>query len=92
LHVDHHGVVTPAGSIDHLGQAVRPADVIGTGQHGAQAVALDRRQHLRMVGGHQHFIGTRQDGTLGDAHDHRLAGQVEQRLARQAGSTQNAPE
>jgi hypothetical protein len=34
-----------------------------------------------MVGGHQHLVGPRQERTLGDAHDHRLAGQVEQWLA-----------
>jgi hypothetical protein len=82
LHIDHDRCRhSSRWQLDHLGQAIGAAGVIGTGQQGAQAVALGRGQHFRMVGGHQHLVGARQQRPLGDAHDHRLAAEIEQGLA-----------
>jgi hypothetical protein len=81
LHVDHRRVVAPAGQLDHLGQAIGAAGVIGPRQQDPQTMPLGGGQHVRVVGGHQDLVGSGQQGALGDAHDHRLAAEVEQRLA-----------
>jgi hypothetical protein len=38
---------------------------------------------FRVIGRHPDFLGARQARPLGDAHDHRLAAEIEQRLGRQ---------
>ena len=52
--------------------------------HAAKPCAVDRVAHPGIVGGHDHTLGAAAGGALGDPHDHRLAADVGERLARQA--------
>ncbi len=84
LHVDDDLVVGEAQQLRGLGQAVGARRVIGARHARRDAVRDDRIAHALVVGGDDDARRAACQRALGHAHDHRLAGDVGQRLARQA--------
>ena len=59
--------------------------MVGPGKHGLPARLLDRLDDFRCIARHQNRPDSRLAGTTPDMDDHRLAMNIGQRLARQAG-------
>ncbi|MNN61007.1 hypothetical protein D3C81_1762210 [compost metagenome] len=85
LDVDHDGVGRQAQLHRDFGQAIGAGVVIFTGQHHFGAKAIAGLDDARVVGGHHHPLGAAFARLFPDVLDHRLAGDQQQRLARQAG-------
>src|SRR5207237_3197548 len=65
-----------------LRQAIGAGIVIGARHHHRKAVALHRARDALVVGGDVDGSRAARGGPLADAHHHRLAVQVDERLAR----------
>ena len=74
------GEFEPGGG---FGQAVGAGRVVGAGHARGEPVRDDGRAHALVVGGDDDLVGARGERPLRDAHDHRLAADVRQRLSRQ---------
>ena len=85
LHVDDNLVIAPAALLHHFGNTVGAGRVIGTCHDGF--VTMHRRSlgDAGVIRGNADFGCTARCGPFGDAHDHGLAGDIQQRLAWQAG-------
>jgi len=85
LDVDDDRIAMPAALRDHLGQAVGAGRMVAARHQRRHLMRLGSGPHVAMIGRHPDLFRPRQPGAFGDAHDHRLAAKVEQRLGRQAG-------
>ena len=75
-----------------FGQAIGAAAVVGAGHDGHAAVGLDRVAHPGVVGGDDDVGDARRPPRLlDDTDDHRQAAQVDEGLARAAGSRRIGP-
>ena len=84
LDVDDDGIVGQAELPCGLGQTIRAGRMIGRGEAGRDAVRLDGGLDPRIVGRDDDARRAGRHRALGDAHHHRLAGDVRQRLAGKA--------
>ena len=86
LHVHHHpDFSVRIGDLQRLEDAVGAGGMVGAGHQRAGAGLFDRGQDRFGIGRHDHLAEVRRLGAPDHMLDHRLAGDVGQRLAGQPG-------
>lgn len=88
LHIDHDGICCQAKLSSDLGQAISARFMVGTGQQYFGAERTAGFDDAGVVRGDDHAAGATFTRLLPHMLDHRLAGDRQQRLARQARGAQ----
>ncbi|MNM51512.1 hypothetical protein D3C81_625730 [compost metagenome] len=88
LDVDHDGIGSQAQLGSHFGQAVGTGVMVFAGHQHFGAEGLADLEDARVIGGNYHAAGTASARLFPDVLDHRLAGDRQQWLARQARGAQ----
>src|SRR4030095_11358940 len=81
LYIDDNRFVVEREQLRRFREAIGASRVIGGSEARSDAVRLDRRLDSFVVGRYDDPLRTRLDRSLGDTHDHRLAGDVRQRFS-----------
>ena len=84
LHIDNDMRAGIAAPRDDFGNAIGAGGMPARGHDRLEAVAPGRVRDAPIIGGDEHFRGAAPARLLGDAHHHRLARNVRERLAREA--------
>ena len=92
LHVDDDRIGRITALRGDFRDAVGAGRMIGARHNRREAVGLDRRGDLRMVGSDDDFGRAAGARAFGDMHDHRAAGDVERAFFPAAASTRGARE
>ena len=87
LQVDHDAGIRPAAQAGTFGQTVGAGSMLGRGHAGGDTQRFDGGGNALVIGGYHHFAGTSFQGPSRHLHDHRLATDQAQGLARQPGRT-----
>ncbi|MGF6790849.1 hypothetical protein OKW27_005186 [Paraburkholderia sp. 35.1] len=83
LHVDDDRVVAPAETRRHFRETVGARRMVGAREYRVEAVVSRRVEHFLRVRRDQHLLRARFARALRDAHDHRFAADVRERLVGQ---------